>query len=167
MKEQKRISKTIYDHIPLTFDKEDIKDTLKNKVLIIVNTASACGFAKEADAKLSMLADKYHKDGLRILLFPCNQFGRQESGDICKVADNFWEMSKHLIFFEKIDVNGKNEHPLYKHLKEGISNSIWGSWIKWNYTKFVVDKQGNVVKRYGPMESVDEKFIRKSLGFMD
>ncbi|HKY56926.1 MAG TPA: glutathione peroxidase [Aeromicrobium sp.] len=120
----------------------------QGKVLLIVNTASQCGFTPQY-GPLQELYDTYSSRGLVILGFPCDQFGHQEPGDEGEIA-TFCESQFGITFpmFSKIDVNGKNAHPLYKWLKSEKSGVLGGA-IKWNFTKFLVDPEGNVVKRYG------------------
>lgn len=119
----------------------------KGKVLLIVNTASQCGFTPQL-GPLQELYDTYSSRGLVILGFPCDQFAHQNPGTDEETA-RFCESEYGVTFpmFSKIDVNGKNAHPLYKWLKSEKSGLIGGA-IKWNFTKFLVDAEGNVVKRY-------------------
>lgn len=121
----------------------------KGKVLLIVNTATHCGFTPQYKG-LQDMYDKYNKQGLEVLDFPCNQFMHQSP-----LAENeiqsFCEMKYHTTFrlFEKIDVNGKNASPLFKYLKEQKSG-LFTADIKWNFSKFLVNREGLVVKRYAP-----------------
>jgi len=122
----------------------------KGKVLLIVNTASECGFTPQYKG-LEALYEKFHGKGLEVLGFPCNQFGAQEPGDE-KAIEQFCEINYGVTFpmFAKVDVNGDDASPLFKHLK-GAKKGILGSEaIKWNFTKFLVDRDGNVVERYAP-----------------
>lgn len=121
----------------------------KGKALLIVNTASKCGFTPQYE-DLQKLYEEFHDKGLEILAFPCDQFAHQEPGDNAAIQE-FCKINYGLTFpvFGKINVNGEETHPLYKYLKSKKS-SILGSKIKWNFTKFIVDKSGNVVKRYAP-----------------
>ncbi|MGA7463599.1 MAG: glutathione peroxidase [Candidatus Korobacteraceae bacterium] len=130
--------------------KEKKLSAYKGKVLLIVNTASKCGNTPQY-AGLQELYDKYKDRGLEILGFPCNQFGHQEPGSDEDIKE-FCEMNYGVEFplFSKIEVNGDNAHPLYKFLKSE-KTGLLGDSIKWNFTKFLVDKQGNVVDRYAPM----------------
>lgn len=116
----------------------------KGKVLLIVNTATKCGFTPQYDG-LEALYEKYNEKGFEILDFPCNQFFKQAPGSDKEIHE-FCTMKFGTKFprFAKIDVNGANEHPLYKFLKEQKPGRI-----KWNFTKFLVDKDGNVIERYG------------------
>ena len=121
----------------------------KGKVLLIVNTATGCGFTPQYEG-LQKLYDKYQDKGFEILDFPCNQFGHQAPGNDEEIHD-FCQLRYKTSFprFSKIDVNGKNADPLFKYLKKN-SESTLGTTIKWNFTKFLVDREGNVVKRYAP-----------------
>jgi len=121
------------------------------KVLLIVNTASECGFTPQY-AGLQKLYDDYAMRGLVVLGFPCNQFGRQEPGDAAQIG-SFCEKNYGVTFpmFEKIDVNGANAHPLYRWLTGEAPGLLGLEAIKWNFTKFLVDRDGNVVKRYAPV----------------
>ena len=121
----------------------------KGKVLLIVNTASQCGFTPQYKG-LQELYTKYHDRGLEVLGFPCDQFGHQEHGSDAEIK-TFCETNYSINFpiFSKIEVNGDNAHPIYKFLKSEKGGLI-GDAIKWNFTKFLVDKQGSVVERFAP-----------------
>ena len=121
----------------------------RDKVVLIVNTASKCGFTPQY-AGLEALYRKYKDRGLVVLGFPCNQFGAQEPGD-AKQIEAFCETKFHVTFpmFAKIDVNGSGAHPLYQYLRQEKSGLL-GSSIKWNFTKFLVDRAGKVVARHAP-----------------
>ncbi|PLZ02096.1 glutathione peroxidase [Burkholderia sp. WAC0059] len=118
------------------------------KVLLIVNTASECGFTPQY-AGLQTLYDGYAARGFEVLGFPCNQFGKQEPGDAARIA-GFCQQNYGVTFpmFDKIDVNGPNAHPLYRYLTEEAPGVLGSEAIKWNFTKFLVDRGGAVVKRY-------------------
>ena len=124
-------------------------DTYKDKVMLIVNTASECGFTPQFKG-LEELNKKYADKGLAILGFPCDQFGHQEPGSNEDIAAgcvvNFGVTFQ---MFSKIDVNGSNEHPLFTYLKSK-KGSFFGKKIKWNFTKFLVDRNGKVIARYAP-----------------
>ena len=122
----------------------------KGKVLLIVNTASECGFTPQYKG-LEQLYGKLHGKGLEVLGFPCNQFGEQEPGDE-KAIEQFSELNYGVTFplFAKVDVNGANASPLYKHLKSAKKGLLGSEAIKWNFTKFLVDRDGTVVERYAP-----------------
>ena len=121
----------------------------KGKVLLIVNTATGCGFTPQYEG-LENLYKKYKDQGLEILDFPCNQFGHQAPGTDEEIV-GFCQARYGVTFkqFKKIEVNGKNEHPLYTYLKSQ-KGGLFGKKIKWNFTKFLVDKNGNVVARFAP-----------------
>lgn len=125
-----------------------LKD-FEGKVLLIVNTASACGFTPQYKG-LEALQQKYGARGFSVLGFPCNQFGAQEPGDEAQIAQ-FCSTNYGVSFpmFAKIDVNGAGAHPLYKFLKDE-KGGLLGSAIKWNFTKFLVDRSGRVVSRHAP-----------------
>lgn len=119
----------------------------KNKLLLIVNTASKCGYTPQYKG-LQFLYDTYHAQGLEILAFPCNQFGNQEPGMDDEIQ-KFCQVNYSLTFpvFAKIDVNGEHAHPLYRFLRSQVK-SVLGEAIQWNFTKFLVDRHGNVFRRY-------------------
>ena len=121
----------------------------KGKVLLIVNTATGCGFTPQYEG-LQKLYEQYHDQGLEILDFPCNQFGHQAPGTEDEIV-SFCQLRYHTAFpqFAKIEVNGENEEPLYTYLKKQ-KGGVLGSKIKWNFTKFLVDREGNVVDRFAP-----------------
>ena len=121
----------------------------KDQVVIVVNTASKCGFTPQFDG-LEELYKKYKDKGLVILGFPCNQFASQDPGENNEIHE-FCRLNYGVTFpmFQKIDVNGDNEHPLYTFLKSEQKGTL-SSKIKWNFTKFLIDREGNVVGRYAP-----------------
>ena len=130
-------------------------ETFKGKVMLIVNTATGCGFTPQYEG-LENLYEKYHDKGLEILDFPCNQFGHQAPGTDEEIHEFCTGKYKtQFDQFAKIDVNGKNEDPLYTFLKSK-KGGLLGKNIKWNFTKFLVDKEGNVVKRYEPMTKPED-----------
>ena len=142
---------SIYDFEVKTIRGEMITmDAFKNKLLLIVNVASKCGFTNQYEG-LEALYQKYKDKGLVVLGFPCNQFMNQEplSEDEIK---SFCSLTYGVIFpmFAKIDVNGEQAHPLYTYLKEAKKGLLGSEAIKWNFTKFLVDKNGNVINRYAP-----------------
>ena len=120
------------------------------QVLLVVNTASQCGFTPQY-AGLQALYDEYKDRGFAILGFPCNQFGAQEPGGEAEIGA-FCERNFGVGFpmFAKIEVNGPNAHPLYKHLKKAAPGLLGSESIKWNFTKFLVDRDGRVVERFAP-----------------
>ena len=125
-------------------------DQYRDKVLLIVNTASECGFTPQYKG-LQDIYQEYAARGFEVLGFPCNQFGKQEPGDAAQIG-SFCEKNYGVSFpmFAKIEVNGANAHPLYKYLKDKSPGLLGIEAIKWNFTKFLVDRNGNVVKRYAP-----------------
>lgn len=140
----------IYDFKVKAQDGSDVSlADYKGKVLLIVNTATGCGFTPQYDG-LQDLYEKYQAQGFEILDFPCNQFANQAPGDDGKIH-SFCTGRYGITFpqFSKIDVNGKNESPLFRYLKSQKSG-IMGRNIKWNFTKFLVDKNGNVIDRFAP-----------------
>jgi len=142
---------TVYDFSAKTIDGKSRKlADYKGKVLLVVNTASRCGFTPQYKG-LEELHRKYGKQGLVVLGFPCNQFGAQEPGPESEIAE-FCEMNYGVTFplFAKINVNGDHAHPLYKHLTSAAPGLLGSESIKWNFTKFLVDRKGNVVKRFAP-----------------
>jgi len=126
-------------------------DQYRGKVLLIVNTASECGFTPQYKG-LQELYTLYAGRGFEVLGFPCNQFGKQEPGDAAEIG-SFCETNYGVSFpmFAKIDVNGPNAHPLFKYLTEKEPGVLGIEAIKWNFTKFLIDRQGKVIKRYAPI----------------
>lgn len=154
---------TAYDFSATTLDgDEQSLKSYKGKALLIVNVASKCGFTPQYEGLEAMY--RRHKDeGLVVLGFPCDQFGHQEPGDADEIRQ-FCSLNYDVSFpmFAKIDVNGDKAHPLYKWLKSEKSGFLGTEMVKWNFTKFLVDRDGNVVKRYGPQDAPDK--IEKELG---
>jgi len=146
---------SIYDFTAKdTFGNEVSLDKYKGKVVLVVNIASKCGFAKNDYAAITELKEKYYDKGLRVLSFPCNQFNSQmpeADGEamVCHLRDAKADVGD---VFQKVDVNGSDAHPLYKYLKDKQSGTF-GDSIKWNFTKFLVDKNGQPVNRYAPTTS--------------
>ena len=158
---------TIYDFTAVDIKGETVSlDNYKGKVLLIVNTASRCGFTPQYEG-LEALYQEYKDRGLEILGFPCNQFGSQEPEGEEKISE-FCELNFGVSFplFSKIDVNGDNAHPLYQYLKNEAPGLLGSKGIKWNFTKFLVDGDGNVVKRYAPADKPKsiEKDVATLLG---
>ena len=151
---------SVYDYQAKTIDGSDQKlDAYKGKTLLIVNVASKCGFTPQYKG-LEALYRKYKDKGFTILGFPCDQFGHQEPGDEKEIKE-FCSLTYEVDFpmFAKIKVNGDDAHPLYKYLKSQEKGFLGTEFIKWNFTKFLVDGAGKVVKRYGPQdtpESIDK-----------
>lgn len=139
-------------------------NALKGKVVLVVNVASKCGFTAKNYEQLKEFDEKYYDKGLRILLFPCNQFGRQEPGDNESVCHFIGGISGRFIVTQKIDVNGSNAHPIFQWLQESCPGFLFNA-IKWNFTKFLINRNGEPVKRFAPndepksFESEVEKLI--------
>lgn len=171
---------TIYDFKVKDIDDEEVNlDKYKGKVLLVVNTASKCGFTPQY-GDLQKLYEKYNSRGFEILGFPCNQFAEQEPGNNDEVK-KFCEINYGVTFpiFEKVEVRGKNIHPIFKYLTEKAAfegfdkvgekgkglytfinekfpELLEGDSIKWNFTKFLIDKEGNIIRRYeSPVEPID------------
>lgn len=123
--------------------------TYKGKVVLVVNVASECGFTPQYEG-LEKLYKRYQKEGLEILGFPCNQFGEQEPGTSTQIQ-TFCKVKFGVTFplFKKIEVNGNHTHPLYVFLKKEATGFLGSKSIKWNFTKFLIDRQGKVIERYG------------------
>lgn len=139
-----------YDFTATLMDGTEVKmDAYKGKVVLVVNTATKCGLAPQFD-ELEALHQKYGDKGLVILGFPCNQFANQESGSNDQIQ-NVCRLDFGVTFplFEKVDVNGDNAHPMYTFLRKQ-TKGLFSDKIKWNFTKFLIDKEGNIVKRYAP-----------------
>jgi glutathione peroxidase len=128
----------------------------RGQVLLIVNTASECGFTPQY-AGLEKLNQQFKDRGLAVLGFPCNQFGKQEPGTAADIGA-FCEKNYGVSFpmFSKINVNGDEAHPLYKHLKEQAPGVLGTQGIKWNFTKFLINKDGTVYKRFAPQTKPEE-----------
>jgi glutathione peroxidase len=155
----------LYDIEVTTIDgKCETLDAYRGKALLIVNVASQCGFTPQY-AGLEKLYRQYRDQGLVVLGFPCNQFGHQEPGGEAEIRE-FCSTNYDVTFplFAKIDVNGPNTHPLYRHLKSEQSGLL-GERIKWNFTKFLVDRTGQVRKRYAPTV-VPERISEELPGFL-
>ena len=147
----------IYDFKVKTIEGEETTlSPYKNNVLLIVNVASKCGFTPQYDG-LEALYQKYKEKGFFVLGFPCNQFGSQEPGTEEEIQ-NFCRVNFGVTFpmFSKIDVNGDTTHPLYQYLKSEQPGFLGTEMIKWNFTKFLVDREGNVVKRFGSATKPEE-----------
>ena len=146
----------LYSFSARSLQGDDISlERYRGKVLLIVNTASECGFTPQY-AGLQALYERYAARGLEILGFPCNQFGKQEPGDAQQI-DAFCEKNYRVKFpmFDKIDVNGAHAHPLYRYLTEEAPGVLGTEAIKWNFTKFLIDREGRPVKRYAPVTKPD------------
>ena len=157
---------TIYDFTVDDIEGKPVKlDRFKGKVLLVVNTASKCGFTPQYKG-LEALYRKYHDRGLEVLGFPCNQFGAQEPGSEQEIA-TFCQTNYDVTFpmFAKIDVNGDATAPLYRYLKHEKPGLLGTEAIKWNFTKFLVDRDGRVVARFAPNDTPEalEDDIAKAL----
>ena len=142
----------IFDYSAKTLDGKDVPlADYRGKVLLIVNTASKCGFTPQY-AGLETLYEKLHPKGLTILGFPCNQFGQQEPGSESEIGA-FCTKNYGVSFpmFAKVDVNGDAAHPLWRFLKAAKRGILGTPAIKWNFTKFLIDRKGDVVARYAPL----------------
>ncbi|MBF1803088.1 glutathione peroxidase [Alloalcanivorax profundimaris] len=148
---------SIYDFQARTLDGEEknLAD-FRGKVLLIVNTASKCGFTPQYQG-LQKLYDNFADRGLEVLGFPCNQFGHQEPGGAGEIGA-FCEKNYGVGFpmFDKIDVNGDDAHPLFRFLKAEAPGVLGTEAIKWNFTKFLVDRDGRVVRRYAPKDKPEK-----------
>ena len=145
---------SIYDFSATTIDdKEQSLSAYRGKTLLIVNVASKCGFTPQYEGLEKLYRDDRER-GLVVLGFPCDQFGHQEPGDADEIK-NFCSLNYDVTFpmFAKIEVNGANTHPLYKFLKKEAKGLLGSEAIKWNFTKFLVDKSGKVVRRYAPTDA--------------
>ena len=151
---------SVYDYSVKAQDGSEVSlADYQGKVLLIVNTATGCGFTPQYEG-LQDLYEKYQAQGLEILDFPCNQFGHQAPGSDEEITD-FCQSRYGVTFrqFKKIEVNGAGEEPLYTFLKSQ-KKGVMGDNIKWNFTKFLVDREGNVVARFAPTvtpEKIDEQ----------
>jgi glutathione peroxidase len=142
---------TAYDFSAKAIDGSEVKlDSYRGKVLLIVNTASKCGFTYQYEG-LEMLHEQLSDQGLVVLGFPCNQFSNQEPGSEAEIAE-FCKLTYDVQFpmFAKIEVNGPDAHPLYKWLKSNAKGILGTEGIKWNFTKFLIDRTGKVFSRYAP-----------------
>ncbi len=145
------MKQTIYDFIVKNINNEEIKlDYLQGKVVLIVNTASKCGFTNQY-SELETLYRRYKDEGLEILGFPCNQFHNQEPGNEQEIA-SFCQLNYDVSFpmMAKIEVNGENTHPLFKFLKANAPGIFGSQKIKWNFTKFLIDRSGERIVRFAP-----------------
>ena len=158
---------TLYDFTVDDIGGKPVKlDRYRGKVLLVVNTASKCGFTPQYKG-LEALYRKYKDNGLEVLGFPCNQFGAQEPGSEQEIA-TFCQTNYDVTFpmFHKVDVNGDAAAPLYRHLKSARPGLLGTEAIKWNFTKFLVDRSGNVVARFAPNDTPEsiERDVAKALG---
>ena len=148
---------TVYEFTASTLEgREKLLSDFSGQVLLLVNTASKCGFTPQYEG-LEALYRKYHARGFAVLGFPCNQFGGQEPGDATEIAQ-FCSLTYDVTFpmFGKIDVNGTGAHPLYRFLKGEAKGALGTEAIKWNFTKFLVGRDGKVLKRYAPTDKPED-----------
>ena len=147
------MNKSIYDFsvVDINGQTQSLKK-YEGKTLLIVNVASKCGFTSQY-TELEQLYKEYKDSGLEILAFPCNQFGAQEPGDAEEIK-SFCSLTYNVTFplLAKVDVNGKEAAPVYKYLKDSLPGVLGLKNIKWNFTKFLIDKSGHPVKRYAPTD---------------
>ena len=151
------MEKSIYDFTVMDMKKKPVSlETYKGKVMLIVNTATGCGFTPQYK-ELEEMYRLYKNQGFTVLGFPCNQFGHQAPGTEEEITE-FCELNYGVTFpqFAKIEVNGENAAPLYKWLKKQKSGFLGTQSIKWNFTKFLVDREGKVVKRFSPSDTQKE-----------
>jgi glutathione peroxidase len=152
-----QISPSIYDFSVNSIEGQPVDlSTYKGKVVLIVNTASQCGFTPQYQG-LQALYTQYADRGLVILGFPCNQFGQQEPGTASEIQ-SFCETRFGVTFplFEKVDVNGKDAHPLFQYLTKAAPGLLGSEAVKWNFTKFLVDRNGKVVERFASMAKPED-----------
>ena len=154
---REKFMKSIYDYKVDDSQKNPVSlSDYKGKTLLIVNVASRCGLTPQYKG-LQELYSKYSNKDFEILAFPCNQFGAQEPGsneEIKEFCDNNFDVSFKI--FDKINVNGSNASPLFKHLKNEAKGLMGSEAIKWNFTKFLIDNNGSVIKRYSPQTTPDK-----------
>lgn len=153
---------TIYDFSATNIRGEEVNmSDFTGKVLLIVNTASKCGFTPQFEG-LENLYNELHSDGLEILGFPCNQFGSQDPGEESQIEE-FCQLNYGVSFpmFGKIEVNGDGAHPLYQYLKKEAKGVLGSQSIKWNFTKFLVNRDGQVIERYASTDKPES--IRKDI----
>jgi glutathione peroxidase len=148
---------SVYDYEATTLDGKPARlSDYKGKVLLVVNTASKCGFTPQFEG-LEQLYKRFSERGLAVLGFPCNQFGEQEPGTAVEIGA-FCQKNYGVTFpmFEKIDVNGDTAHPLYRWLKHSAPGVLGSERIKWNFTKFLIDRDGQVKARYAPLTKPEQ-----------
>jgi glutathione peroxidase len=153
---------SVYDFSAKSLSGEEIPlSQFEGKVLLIVNTASKCGFTPQYSG-LEKLHKAYAARGFEVLGFPCNQFGGQEPGDADEIK-NFCSLTYDVTFpmFAKVEVNGAGTHPLYKYLKSAKPGTLGFQAVKWNFTKFLVDRNGAAVERFSPLTKPEE--LEKSI----
>ncbi len=158
------MAKSVFDHTVKDINGQDVSlSQYKGKFLLIVNVASKCGFTPQYKGLEELFEEL--KDNVVVLGFPCNQFGAQEPGDAEEIK-SFCSLTYDVKFplFAKVDVNGDNASPLYKFLKQEKPGILGSEGIKWNFTKFLVNREGQVIKRYAPTDKPED--IKKDLSKM-
>ncbi len=147
----KKLYMSIYNHTINSLQGKEINFAdFKNKVILIVNTASKCGLTPQYEG-LQKLHETYKDQGLVIVGFPCNQFGNQEPGDATEISEHcLINYGVSFLITEKIEVNGADTHPIFTFLKEALPGILGTEDIKWNFTKFLIDKTGVPIKRFAP-----------------
>lgn len=155
--------KSFYDYSATDYQNNTIKmSEFKGKVVIVCNIASECGLASKNYKNMQEIRSKFGKDVLEILLFPCNQFLNQEPNEYSEIKNKIETYFSDYHLFSKVNVKGKDEHELFTFLKKEKKN-FWNNFFIWNFTKFIIDKEGNVVERYYSTSTVDEKLIEDLL----
>ena len=159
------MSNKVFDFSCNSSNGEQPLNQYRGKVLLVVNTASRCGFTPQFEG-LEALHRKYSERGLQVIGFPCNQFGKQDPGSNAEITE-FCQLNYGVSFpmMDKIEVNGNGADPLYKHLKKAAPGALGIRAIKWNFTKFLVNRDGEVVRRFAPAtkQSAIEKAIEALL----
>jgi glutathione peroxidase len=159
------MNQSFYDFKAVSLQGREVGiDLYRGKVALVVNTASKCGLTPQYEG-LEKLYREYKDKGFVVLGFPCNQFAGQEPGDAKQIAEGcLLNYGVSFPMFSKINVNGKNAHPLYKYLKTNLKG-FFGNAIKWNFSKFLIDRNGNPVKRFSPITTPEKlrKHIEKLL----
>lgn len=154
---------SIYDIEVTDIEKNTYKlERYRGNVMLIVNVASGCGLAEKSYRELSDLLIKFHTRGLRILLFPCRQFLNQEYEDLEQVREFSRQYHDEFVLMDAVNVKGTNIHPLFRYLTDNLKGFLFNG-IKWNFTYFLVGRNGELVKRYGPTESItdtDASFLK-------
>jgi len=155
------MKETFYDFKATSLQGKEVRmDSFKGKTVLVVNTASKCGLTPQYEG-LEDLYEKYRNEDFVILGFPCNQFANQEPGDEKSISEGcLINYGVSFPMFSKIDVNGENTHPIYKYLKSELKGTITND-IKWNFTKFLIDRNGKPVKRFSPLTKPEK--IKKYL----
>lgn len=154
----------IYDFAVTTaMGTETTLEAYEGQVLLIVNTASKCGFTPQYQG-LQELHERFSEQGFSVLAFPCNQFGKQDPGTNEEIQD-FCQRNYRVTFpvFAKVNVNGSTAHPLFQYLKQAAPGALHSQAIKWNFTKFLIDREGRVLRRYAPRTKPDSIMVSELL----